>query len=299
MQPDEIQKLVQRILYNVPRIGNIFIVNGVSGDDHNLPAKKPETPLLKIATALGQCANDNDDYIFVIDCWQQDTFPIVVNKTRVHIIGIVNKSNRFPVMAPTGDTAIFTIGSLGNDCEIAGFNLGGGANHGCIELSNPIGLWIHDIIFGSQHAGGTPQDGIAAISPHDPIHGLIGPNCKFYGSGNNSNGLLTRDGIRNIGGGAPNFRNMTVKENIFLGVPGIGIDLDFAQGAMLIKNQFALPSDTEGKAITLGGKGCWVDDNHANYGDTTMTANPFKDTAAAGANTWGLNHKGGTSIMPA
>lgn len=288
-----------KAIWNPPSTGEIFWVDGFAGSESNT-GKSPLDPLLKIATALSLCTNDQDDYIYVLDCWQQDTFPITVNKTRVHIIGVANKSNRFPCMQPTGDTAVFTIGSSGNDCEIADFNLSGGLNHGCIELTNPIGIHIHDCIFGSQHAGGTPQDGIAAISPHDPIHGLI-EDCKFYGTGNNSNGLITRDGIRNIGGGASNFRNMTVRNNVFLGIPGVAINLDFAQGAMILDNKFALDADTAGAAITLVGGclGCFIDGNSANYGDTAMGGVPYSDGGAAGANTWGLNYRAGVSIMPA
>ena len=277
--------------------GNVFWVDGVSGDDSQ-DGLAPNKPLKKIDTALGLCSNDNNDYIFVLDCYQQDTFPIVVDVTKVHIIGIVNKSNRYAVMAPSGDTAIFTISGTGNDCEIAGFDLSAGAAHGSIELNNPIGIHIHDCLFGCNQAGGTPQDGIIAeTGQYNPIHGVI-ENCKFYGTGNSSNGKLTRDGIRGTGGGAANWKNMTIRNNIFLGIPGIGIDLDRAQGAMILDNRFALDANTAGAAITLGAAttGCFIDGNHANFGKTAMAANPYVDGSAV--NTWGLNYKAVTGTLP-
>lgn len=277
--------------------GNVFWVDGVGGDDSQ-DGLTPSKPLKKIDTALGLCSNDNNDYIFVLDCYQQDTFPIVVDVTKVHIIGVVNKSNRYAVMLPSGDTAIFTIASTGNDCEIAGFDLSAGAAHGSIELNNPIGIHIHDCIFGSDQAGGTPQDGIIAeTGQRNPIHGLI-ENCKFYGTGNSANGKLTRDGIRDTGGGSANFKNMTLQNNLFLGIPGICIDLDRAQGAMILNNRFALDANTAGAAITLGAAtaGCFIDGNSANFGKTEMAANPYVDGSAV--NSWGINYNAITATLP-
>jgi hypothetical protein len=165
-------------------------------------------------------------------------------------------------------------------------------------LNNPIGIHLHDLIFGSDQAGGTPQDGIIAeTGQRNPIHGLI-ENCKFYGTGNYSNGALTRDGIRGTGGGALNWKNMTIRNNVFLGIPGIGIDLDMAQAVMIFGNKFALDADAAGAAITLGAgtKGCFIDTNHANFGKTAMVANPYVDGSTL--NTWGLNYKALTAVLP-
>ena len=278
--------------------GNVFWIDGVSGDDSQ-DGLTPSKPLKQIDTALGLCSNDHNDYIFVLDCYQQeDSFPIVVDVTKVHIIAVVNKSNRYAVMTPPGDTAVFTISSSGNDCEIAGFDLSAGAAHGSIELDNPIGIHIHDCIFGSDQAGGTPQDGIIAeTGQRNPIHGLI-ENCKFYGTGNNSNGTLTRDGIRGTGGGASNWKNMTVQNNVFLGILGIGIDLSIAQATMILNNRFALDANTAGAAITLGAgtKGCFIDGNSANFGKTEMAANPYVDGSAV--NSWGINYNAITATLP-
>ena len=277
--------------------GNVYWVDGVGGDDSQ-DGLTPSKPLQKIDTALGLCSNDNNDYIFVLDCYQQDTYPIVVDVTKVHIIGVVNKSNRYAVMLPSGDTAIFTISSTGNDCEIAGFDLSAGAAHGSIELNNPIGIHIHDCLFGCNQAGGTPQDGIIAeTGQRNPIHGLI-ENCTFYGTGNSANGTLTRDGIRGTGGGSANWKNMTIRNNIFLGISGIGIDLDRAQGAMIMDNRFALDADTAGAAITLAAAtaGCFIDGNHANFGKAVTVNNPYVDGSAV--NTWGLNYRDKTATLP-
>jgi len=298
MQLDRIEKTADRILYNVPRIGNVFFVHAFSGDDNN-PGYTPKMPLLKIATALGKCVNDNDDYIFVIDCYQQDTFPIAVNKTRVHIIGIANAYPSYPVMLPTGDTAIFTIGATGIYSEIAKFNLSGGTNHGCIELTGAVGVWLHHLMLGGANAGGTPQDGILFIADSTTSEALVEDNF-ILGSGGNCPGKITRDGIRATGTNP--MTHTIIRRNTLQGCPGIAIDLNGnAQGAHVLDNRIACDEDAEGVGITLGAgnDGCWVDGNHANYGDTAMAANPYKDNAAAGQNHWGLNYKAGASIMPA
>ena len=274
--------------------GEVYWVDGIGGDDSQ-DGLTAETPLLKIDTALGLCTADNNDYIFVLDCYQQDTFPIAVDKTRVHIIGIANPYGQYPVMLPTGDTAIFTVGSSGIYSEISGFNLSGGAAHGCIELTGAVGLWIHQCMFGGANAGGTPQDGILLVTGSTTSEALIEHNY-FLGSGNAS-GKLTRDGIQALSTNP--MTHAVIRNNVFQGCPSIGVNLGGnAQSAMILDNKFALDANTAGAAITLGAgsAGCFIDGNHANFGKTAMAANPYVDGSAV--NTWGLNYRDKTATLP-
>lgn len=281
----------------IPKVlgaGNVYWVDGIGGDDSQ-EGLTPDKPLLKIDTALGLCINDNNDYIFALDCYQQDTFPIVVDKTRVHIIGLANPYGQYPVMLPTGDTPIFTIGASGIYSEISGFNLSGGATHGCIELTGAVGVWLHQLMFGGANAGGTPQDGILLVTGSTTSEALIEHNF-FLGSGNAS-GKISRDGIQALSTNP--MTHTVIRNNVFQGCPGIGVNLGGnAQSAMILDNKFALDANTAGAAITLGAAtvGCFIDGNRANFGKTAMGLKPYVDGSVL--NTWGINYKAITAILP-
>ena len=278
------------------RFGDVWWVNNNAADDLG-GGRYDDEPCQKIATAIGKAGAGTDDYIFVIDCWQQDTFPITVNKTKVHIIGLAGPMGQSQKMKPTGDTAIFVTNADGQYSEIAGFSLSGGATHGCIELAQAVGFWLHHIDFGFDTVGGTPQDGVKFIGSNCQEARIEW--CRFMGTGGDAMGYLTDHGIR-----GPNnilMDNLCIQNNTFLGLPGEAMHLEYAFGVQLLENVIALPSDTEGKGITLGVncKGCVIDKNHANYGKTAMTANPYLDLAAAGKNHWLVNYRAGVTILPA
>jgi hypothetical protein len=280
-------------------LGNVFYVDGVNGND-GWDGLTPDTPFATITHALAQCVNDNDDYIIVLEHWQET---VAINVTRVHIIGIpANPNHSFVQMNAAADTAIFTVTALSNNCEIAGFSFGGGLNHAAIENvgGTPMGLYIHDCQFGHAFAGDTPQDGILIDINATNIRI---ERCSFYG--NAAGGTLTRDGIHWAGGGDP--LNGTIIDNQFLGCPGAGINFVSVAantGGITIKdNVFACDADTQGSAITLGATcgGFLVVGNKALYGDVTaaMVNNPYLDQAAAFNNHWMANHKGNALVDPA
>lgn len=293
------QKLFQGVACFPELIGNVFYVDGVNGNNGN-SGLTPDQPWLTITFALTRCVNDHDDYIIVLDHWQE---VVAINVTRVHIIGATrNPNHSFVQMNAAADTAIFTVTAASNHCEIAGFSFGGGATHAGIEnaAGTPQGLYIHDCQFGHAFATDTPQDGIRIEINATNIRI---EKCSFYG--NAGEGTITRDGIRFQGGGNP--LNGTIIDNQFLDIPGVGIDfaaVAAGHGGITLKdNVFACDADTQGSAITLGATcaGFLCVGNKALFGDVTagMITNPFLDGAAAFANHWMGNMKGSGFVDPA
>jgi len=267
--------------------GTTYFVEGNNGSDANHGLTR-EAPLLTIAHALDLCVSGNDDYIIVLDHYQE-TFPITVNKAKVHIIG-VNVGQPMVWLTAALDTAIFEIEA--DNVEIAGFEFGPGASHAGIEFTAnaEIGYGrIHDCAFGWMQAG---QDGIWVPVTSEAAETII-EKCLF---GNN----LTRDGIRID-------HNMTrgiIQDNIFRSVAGVGINVlgQMALGTIR-RNKFMLPANTAGAAITLSAAcaGIFVEDNDANFGDTAaMGLIPWVVTGgAADANCFDNNKRGGVVIFPA
>ena len=289
--------------------GHIYYVNGGSDgpivDTGN--GLTPTTPKRFLQSAIDLCTTDNDDVVVVLNyggnARAAEVFPILLNKNRVHIIGVGTISNKWPVvsvLAPAGadinDPAIFVTGSR---CEIMGLELGGGNTAGCIEVGSTPGgvwaLWVHDCFFGVT-GDGVGQDGINVPGNLDAPY-LTVTGCRF---GN----ALTRDGIRvEVDGnatrcmiGMPGY-----PANVFNQVPGIAINM---AGSVVFpsicNNQIAIPANTAGAGITLSANvaDAWVAGNFANFGDTDMGNNPFADGAGAGANNWSLNYKGVTAQLP-
>ena len=152
--------------------GTVYFVNGgwdglTTGDNAN-SGRTPALAFLTMEYAIAQCTPENDDYIYCFNVHNQETaWPIVVNVARVHIIGVAGPDGHVNELQPPGATACFNIPLVGgglNDIEIAGFNIGAGAAHGCIEVDGAAqGLWIHNCCFGhAWNCGG--QDGIWFIA---------------------------------------------------------------------------------------------------------------------------------------
>ena len=286
--------------------GNVFWVHGFTGSDLNV-GTRPDLPFATITHALTQCVADNNDYIIVLDAWQEPA-AVDINITRVHIIGLgnylrPNSNHPFVALNALADHAIFTVSALSNNCEIAGFSLGGGATHAGIENPNgtPMGLHIHNCVFGHSFAGGTPQDGIRIEINATNIRI---EHCVFLGTPGGK-GLLTRDGIRFQGGGDP--LNGDIENNQFKGLPGIAmnfVSVADATGGITIKDNVIVCKEgaVQGDAITLEAttRGFLVVGNKAGYGGAAMGVNPYLDNSIlAPFNTWIENYTGNALIYPA
>ncbi|MBU1067812.1 hypothetical protein KKE60_08500, partial [Patescibacteria group bacterium] len=206
--------------------GTIYFVNGgadgvTAGLDTN-DGLTPANAFLTIAHALTLCVNDNDDFIYCFNVYQQDVFPIEVNVNSVHIIGVAGPDGQWPLMVPTGDTAIFNFAlSAGQNSEIAGFSLGAGATSGCIELQGDNNMvWIHNCSFGHLWSAGG-QDGVLYLNG-GVTHGSIVEDCWFYGNGVGA-GQLTRCGIVCENGWVT---QGTFRNNYFFKLPGKNVGGD-------------------------------------------------------------------------
>lgn len=291
---EEIRAIVDKIRSTNPRGGNghAFFVDGIAGSD-SYPGDSPGRPFQKIATALGNCTNNRDDYIIALDCWQQDAFPIDVNKHRVHIIGLDSGNGKYPRMAPPGDTAIFLLGT-GEYVEVAGFSLGGGATHGCIEWKDNINTGrskLHDLWLGWTDGA---QDGIRVPVNADAPEIEIA-RCWFGSS-------LTRDGVRLIG----NATRSVIRDNLFRLVGGVGINAlkNGSDLGAILRNRFKCADAATGEAITLalGAGNAIIDGNRAGQGAAAMGNRPYRDlsTGVLGTclNAWLNNYDGIVAVYP-
>ena len=284
--------------------GNVYWVDSIRGVVGN-SGIRPDLAVPSITEALTLCAIENNDYIMVIEDWQEAA-TVTVNITRVHIIGLsnylrLNSNHSFVALNATGDFPIFTITNLSQNCEIAGFNMGGGATSAGIEniTTATMGAHIHDCTFGHIFSGDTPQDGIRIEMNATNIRI---EHCTFLGTPTGK-GTLTRDGIRWQAG---NVLNGTVINNQFIGIPAVcfnGLNMG-GDGGVTIQDNIFECIDAQGAAITLGVTvfGCLVVGNKAIYGPNTaaMVNNPYLDqTVAAPFNAWAGNYKGNALIDPA
>jgi len=282
--------------------GSIFFVNGgadgvTAGIDTN-DGLTPANAFLTIAHALTLVTNDNDDFIYCFNVYNQDTFPIALDNTMdsVHIIGIAGPNGAWPMLdASAGNTAVFTVAN--ENCEIAGFNLAGGAAHGAIEIGSGANMaWIHNCTFGHYWSGAC-QDGITGGGS---VFSVIIEDCWFFGT-DAKNGTLTRCGI--LSGVGASWGQWTIRNNFFNGLPTGAIDLGVTLDStaihdFVIEHNIIGCEDTDNIAINLGAVCHYaiVSDNKAQNGKAVMGNNPYGD--AATDNHWMCNQEGIVMVYP-
>jgi len=275
-------------------IGNIFYVNGgadgvTTGDNGNQGTKSK--PFLTITYALTQCIENHDDYIICSNVHNQEpAWPVVVNVSHVHIIGLTNPDGHQAELEPPGapaDTACFRIplraGGI-SGIEIAGFNLGAGATHGCIEVDGAAyGLWIHNCVFGhAWNSGG--QDGIWFIAM-SCCQSCIVENCSFYGV-EDGQGLLTQFGI-SAPADTAHLRQCIIRNNYFSKLTSGAISLlGDVDNCVICDNHIGMGVNAVGHGIDIGAfaTGNLIAHNEAGRGANcvaTCTFNPFQDLGAA------------------
>lgn len=262
--------------------GKIWYVHGFAGLDTN-SGRKATIPLKTIDYALSKVEDDRDDYIIVLDCWnQEDSWPIVVDKQRVHLIGL-DMGCGFPRMQAPGDVALFNLTK--DYVEIAGFGLDVPSQttaHGVIEVKTAaVGRCnIHHNFIGC--FGASYNAIVLAEGPEAHIH------HNLFGAGLAGKGIVGQSTR-----GRFNY-------NSFKQVPGINIHLTAGEFAEMIGNRFALYADADGQAITMASPctgGGIVDDNRAAYLATAVANAPFRDLGATKAN-WGINYIDKTATLP-
>lgn len=272
-----------------------------------------EHPLLTITEALSRCVANRNDYIFIHDYWRPtgESWPIVVNKNKVSIMGVANPNLPFPAIHPEANRPAFVFGSAGQYSEIAYLTLGGGNSYGGINIEHYTGqaqqgqvdgIWIHHITFGHKWFG-TPACGIQklATSIH-PSHGVLIEDNEFLGDLANCKGAITGNAIDILGvADGRAIKNWTIRRNRFKGCY-IGVNLVRAYDPEIAENYFIVADAVTGEAITLQTNclGAMVSENRAMNGmlNAGYTYNPFRDLSAHPANHWGMNYRGNSVIEP-
>lgn len=288
-------------------VGTVYWVDTVGGLDTNV-GTRPDLPFQSITHAIGQCVDDNNDYIMVLRATPAsmaatETWPIDIDKVRIHIIGLPGSNNGFngmyPKIASPGATSVFITGVTtawdGSFSELAGLDLGAQA-FPCVQMGDVEGFWVHDCWFGNKEklGGVLPTYGIynAGHAPKCRIN-----HCKFLGSGGDADGGISVDGICSVAAAAA-MHHTEIIDNIFQGCPNCGINLDWAIACVIKRNNIACDEDLQGAGITLDANsaGCLVSENRAAFGGAAMGANPYLDLAV---NHWGDNWVGNALIYPA
>lgn len=281
--------------------GKVFFVNCIDGSDSN-PGDDPARPLKTIGYALGLCQARRDDYIICLknQVTSVETFPIVIDKHQVHIIGLGGMGAPIDLLA--ADAPVFQF--AGEDgynarCELAGFTLGASGGYPCIDvLKTTVYAHLHDLQLGEGHVA---QDGIMGndIAGSELVWSRI-ERCLFGKE-------LTRDGIR-TGVNAGSLTFCHILDNVFSRYGGIGINnrvVAAAVGGTILRNKFFQKiGGDKGCAITIVAAQNWmIDDNHAMEDAAEPGNNPYLDTTTGDLtttkNAWGLNYKGLTATFPA
>lgn len=295
---DMMRPLPDAGMFRAPSLGKCFYVDRLSTQtsDSN-EGTDPNYPLNSIQVAWDACTSLNNDYVFCINTRAQDD-SITGTVTTAHIIGLMLNGafsvNNIP--RPSGDTAMFTFPTAAIRSELAGFNMNGGAAHGAVETSgSPSVLWIHHNVFGSNYAGSaTPKYGIYSVhGATGMVHCTIEDNI-FYGTTETQVGLIDSNAIH-IQAAAMN----TIRRNVIMGIPGIAIRLTGCNAIAVLNNSISVDANTAGHAITLDAacRGCWIDGNSANFGESAMT-NCYADDNTNN-NNWGYNLKGDAGAFAA
>jgi hypothetical protein len=287
----------------VSGMGRVFYV-GATGTDGN-EGIDPSLPFATITYALSQCVSYQNDVIVVLaDYWQPagETWPILVNKHAVHIVGRALPNLPSPAIHPPNDTAAFQLSSLGQYGEIAFLTIGGGVSHGGIEWGNSgqvDGFYIHDCCFGHEWFG-APLHGI--YQPAASTRGGYGcriERCTFMGD-QIGTGVITGNGISLEQAAALDrcFRDLEILDCVFKGL-AIGVNAAWILGAVIAGNRFTVPDAANGEAVTLLANcdDCLVDDNRAmNGGDGALGNTPYRDISTGppvgSENHWGQNYAG-------
>lgn len=264
-------------------MGDMYYVDATDGSDSN-DGMTPEHPLLTMTAATGKCTAQHNDYIFVMEYHQPtgESFPIVLAKRSMHIIGVTSALEDKPHINPPSTTSAFNLNgaSYGSSrIEIAGLGFCAGASSACIDINaNCFGVKIHDCSFGHSYTGA--QDGIEVNATYDAVELEI-YDCIF-------GRMLTQDGIRIH----TNATRCRIHHNFFHHVQGTAINVGIVSGitgAYICDNKFSCYADTDGEAITIthsASQEGFIDGNVANDDKASMTQQPFKD---AGNCVWGVN----------
>ncbi len=284
----------RNILTGVNTPGKVFYVDTAAngGSDSN-SGLSPDDPVLKINYAMDLVTANKGDVIQILGnspSSPNDTAEVIMDVAGVTLRGLYGRGllsdSGFAAFAQ--DTPTITVSA--NYCTVENLYLGchsSDTTGGIIEFG--LGSWsftLRNCLLDTQYA---PAYGLlATVGQNYPLI----EDCTFGRSNIAGYTSACIEMSHTIGG--------VFRRNNFY-VTGIGMNIaGGASGGWVLDNNFMLPSNTKGKAITVtASTGKWFfSGNVANYGKTDMGQNPYLDAGDA-ANTWGLNYKGVTATLPA
>ena len=281
--------------FGVPGLGSVYWVNGGSDGptDNTRDGLSASTPKQTITAALALCTDNYNDTIYVLNYGSNarasETWPIVVNKAQVHIIGIGTRGNKWATVTATGaNKDAFSIEA--QRVEIAGLEIGGtaaGTGAGIILTNGMWGCYIHDCWFGV--ADGAGATGIEVPAGVDAPYLRI-EDCEF-GNGLTAGGILI----------ANNATKGTIARNVFCDVAAVAISVTgSAVGLRIYDNLIDMDADTAGHGISLaaGTSDCLIFRNQVAALKTATTANNGLVDGST-SNSWGLNYSGIVADLPA
>jgi hypothetical protein len=271
-----------------PRGNVLYVDNGHGDTSDNNDGTDPNKPLTTITQAIANTPTNTDTMIFVQSFSNAlETWPITISKHKTHLFSNMWARGVGRTITPPGDTAGILI--TGDKVEVAGFEIGGGATHGCIEFSTTVQSWgahIHHNRFGWMTAA---QDGIRMTGAVDKVQFLIHSN-EF-------NDKLTRDGVRI----EQNSTRSVIFNNIFRHVAGVGINLvTLCTDIYAVHdNVFQVADSAVGEAIkcNINSTNCMFWGNQTMAQMAAMGNVPYQDLSA-GNNHWGLNYAGLLAVFP-
>jgi len=279
-----------------PNAGTAFFVDGENGLDTN-DGLSPASPLLTVTAALALVTSGANDYIFILNypstAPATEVFPIVINASHVHLIGVPDQASRRNVCLNVTTTTenCIEFGADAADCEIAGIEFGADSQ-ACIycDIGTPFAprMHIHHCEFGWIRAC---EDGISIVpnadTPHWYVHdNRFGENCSRAGI------YLGYNSTRSI------FQN-----NQFMVATGaVGF---WAQGLCtgwfrILDNDFLVTDQAAGEAITLTNANCscYINRNYAGQGKAACANNPYLETVAT-FSAWIMNYSVGAILNAA
>lgn len=263
--------------------GKIFHVDGGFGSD-SADGLTYETPVLTFTKGLSLCTDSLHDVLLVRNYGTQDeTYPIVMNKKRITVIGQPAGSNLPGIEPDTDVDGIEFEDNAGAGTRFFNFSFKGGATKAAVLMSGTIyAVQFFNCWFGMQGDGAKNAFRIESDSPD--LH-IIG--CKFDES-------ITQHHIHILGsstrGRIENCRFHGIAET-YSGITDTG-GTGFLLQAIL-NNYFYSATAKKGFAIEHTGAGgiAFIDGNKANYAGQA----PYIED---GNNFWCQNWKGNNLTLP-
>lgn len=284
-------ELTNKRPFNMGRV--YYVDNGLSGMSDSNEGTDPNHPLQTLQQGIDNCVDDQGDYVMVLDCYNADTPPILLNCATAHVIGMSLPTSRgWNVLDETTDLITLS----GAFTELAGFFMSTTAND-IIHVSTQAGgyCWIHHNGFGCAH--GTTVNAIEFDGTGAFTNSLV-EDC-FFGL---SQSTLSGYGIKGNG------IQYTVRNCVFkqIGTAAIYITGTYGGGGNIYNNIFFAQigsAESAGWAIYLygvGTEGWMICNNWAAQTATTQGNNPYKDTSTGNATTnkngWACNYDGSALV---